>query len=59
MPGDSQSSRYYYADFHNYGFVHVYDNEEDADNGGPSAGYIYIDDYMMGESSTTKWCYED
>ena len=57
--GTLLSPRYYYANFHNYGFAHVYDNEEDADNDENSTGYIYIEDYMMGNDSAAKWCFSE
>ena len=57
--GTLLSPSYYYADFHNYGFAYVYDNEEDADNDENSTGYIYIEDYMEGNDSAAKWCFSE
>ena len=57
--GTLHSGNYFYADFHSYGFKDVYSNEEDAENGENSRGRIWIDDYMMSESSAMEWCNED
>jgi len=57
--GTLHSPYYFYADFHSYGFKYVYENEEDADNDENSSGYIYIEDYMVGDNSAIRWCNED
>ena len=40
------------GDLHSYGFTQIYDED------GEEIGRLYVDDYLVGESSAAEWCYE-
>jgi hypothetical protein len=42
-----------YGELHSFGFTDIYDNN------GRDIGRLYIDDYMVSESSAVEWCTEE
>lgn len=42
-----------FGELHSFGFTDIYDAD------GDEVGRLYIDDYMVGESSAIDWCFEE
>ena len=51
--GATHEGEILYGEFHSYGFTDIYDEN------GTEVGRLYIDDYMVGESSAVEWCSEE
>ncbi len=57
--GDLNSDYYYYGEFNSFAFKDIYSSQQDAENEVNSIGRIWVDNWMVSESSAMEWCQAD